>query len=232
MSLSMKFQDVAIASRWAHQMPRDSSGTSIKTRDTSYEPSQHPIAPGGIVRTSPLLLHGQLLPVGLHAVPKRHPQIGLLLRGHVLPSLLDVGERRVGDGVCLAGLLELAGYRGSSGESCACHGRRDDGSRAPGSPDDGGAQHCGGWSGECRKLRKKGRSFPSGDLQLLMGRCGDAVESKAELSCEIEHANVVSVDVGHSALAVSSFSFAGAKPIQPYSAFTSSFSTTRYMLDR
>lgn len=104
-------------------MPRASSGTSIKTQDTSYELSQHANAPDGIVRTSLLLLHGQLLPVSLHAVPKRHPQIGLLLRGHVLPSLLDVGEGWVGDGVGLAGLLELAGYRGSSGESGAGRGR-------------------------------------------------------------------------------------------------------------
>jgi hypothetical protein len=60
------------------------------------------------VRTGLLLLHGQLLPVQLHAVPERHPQVGLLLWGHVLPSLLDVGEGRVGDGVRLAGLLDLA----------------------------------------------------------------------------------------------------------------------------
>lgn len=104
-------------------MPRASSGTSIKTQDTSYELSQHPDARNGIVRTSLLLLHGQLFPVGLHAVPKRHPQIGLLLGGHVLPSLLDVGEGRVGDGVGLAGLLNLAGYGGSSGESSTGHGR-------------------------------------------------------------------------------------------------------------
>lgn len=77
----------------------------------------------GNVVGSLLLLHGQLFPVGLHAVPKRHPQIGLLLWGHVLPSLLDVGEGRVGDGVGLAGLLDLAGYGGSSGESSAGRGR-------------------------------------------------------------------------------------------------------------
>jgi hypothetical protein len=69
----------------------------------------------------------------------------------------------------LASLLELAGYGGSSGESCACRDRGDDGSRAPGSPDEGGAQHGGGLSGDCRKMERKGRKFPSRDLQLPMG---------------------------------------------------------------
>jgi hypothetical protein len=69
----------------------------------------------------------------------------------------------------LAGLLKLASYRGSSGESCAGRGRWDDGSRAPRSPGDLGAQHGGGWSGECRKMARKGRRFPSRDLQLPMG---------------------------------------------------------------
>ena len=57
------------------------------------------------LRTSLLFLECQLLPIGLHAVTEGHPQIGLLLRRHVFPSLLDVGERRVGDGVRLADLL-------------------------------------------------------------------------------------------------------------------------------
>ena len=34
-----------------------------------------------VLRTSLLLLHGQLLPVSLHAVPQRHPEVGLLLGG-------------------------------------------------------------------------------------------------------------------------------------------------------
>ena len=38
---------------------------------------------GGFLRTSLLLLHGELLPVGLHAVPQRHPEISLLLRRHL-----------------------------------------------------------------------------------------------------------------------------------------------------
>lgn len=50
-------------------------------------------------RTGLLLLEGELGPGALHAVPERHPEVGLLLEGHVLPSLLDVGEGRVRDGV-------------------------------------------------------------------------------------------------------------------------------------
>lgn len=48
------------------------------------------------LRTSLLLLKSQLSPVGLHAVAESHPQIGLLLRWHALPSLLNVGEGWVG----------------------------------------------------------------------------------------------------------------------------------------
>lgn len=57
------------------------------------------------LRTGLLLLQGHLLPIDLHTVPERHPQIGLLLRGHILPSLLDVGKCWVGDGMSLASLL-------------------------------------------------------------------------------------------------------------------------------
>lgn len=150
---------------------------------------QHPVTRNSEVRTSFLFLHGQLLPVSLHAVPKRHPQIGLLLRGHILPSLLNVGERRVGDGVCLAGLLKLASYRGSSGESCACRGGRNDDSRAPRSAGDRRAKHGGGWSGECRKMQKKGGKFPSRDLEVPMDRGGDGVEGgPGELSCKMRFA--------------------------------------------
>ena len=49
--------------------------------------------------TGLLLLQRQLVPVGLHAVPQRHPQLGLLLRRHRLPPLLDPGQGRVRDGV-------------------------------------------------------------------------------------------------------------------------------------
>lgn len=49
--------------------------------------------------TGLLLLQGQLLPVALHAVAQGHPEIGLLLERHSLPSLLDVAEGRVGQGL-------------------------------------------------------------------------------------------------------------------------------------
>ena len=52
--------------------------------------------------TSLLLLQRQLSPVRLHPIPQRHPQIRLLLRRHALPSLLDVRQCRVGDGVRLS----------------------------------------------------------------------------------------------------------------------------------
>lgn len=62
-------------------------------------------------RTGLLLLNGQLLPVALHAVAQGHPQVSLLLERHALPSLLDVGEGRVGDGV---GGLGAAGDQGDA----------------------------------------------------------------------------------------------------------------------
>ena len=116
-SISMNSRYVAITSR----LSRASSAISPKHK-IRHMRARHQSARNGIVRTSLLFLHSQLLPVGLHAVPKRHPQVGLLLGGHVFPSLLDVGEGRVGDGVCLASLLKLASDRGGSGEKCACRG--------------------------------------------------------------------------------------------------------------
>lgn len=57
----------------------------------------------------------------------------------------------------LAGLLELANGGGSPGESCASRDGWHDGSRAPRSPDEGGAQHDGGGlSGDWRKWKRKG----------------------------------------------------------------------------
>ena len=55
--------------------------------------------------TGLLLLQGHLGPVNLHAVSEGHPEVGLLLRRHGLPSLLNVGEGRVGDGVSASDLL-------------------------------------------------------------------------------------------------------------------------------
>lgn len=49
--------------------------------------------------TSLLLLESELSPVLLHAVSQGHPELGLLLQGHTLPTLLNVGQSRVGDGV-------------------------------------------------------------------------------------------------------------------------------------
>lgn len=54
--------------------------------------------------TGLLLLQGHLGPVNLHAVSEGHPEVGLLLRRHDLPSLLNVCEGRVGDGVGTTGL--------------------------------------------------------------------------------------------------------------------------------
>jgi hypothetical protein len=81
-----------------------------------------------VKHTGLLLLQSQFRPVSLHAIPQRHPQICLLLRWHRLPSLLDIGQRRVRDGV-RGSLLDLrarswSGDRepGGSGEGLAEHG--------------------------------------------------------------------------------------------------------------
>jgi hypothetical protein len=83
---------------------------------------------GGVyLRTGFLLLVGQLGPVAdLHAVAQGHPQVGLLLRRHRLPALLDVGEGWVGDGVGGSALR-----------------RSGQGSR--GAAEHGLSQHCGRW---------------------------------------------------------------------------------------
>ena len=78
-------------------------------------------------RTSFLLLQRQLGPIGLHAVTQSHPQLGLLLRRHGLPSLLDIRQGRAGDCVVLAG-LDVSSWS-------------YDGSRAA---EDGLAEHFGG----------------------------------------------------------------------------------------
>jgi hypothetical protein len=126
----------------------------------------------GAIHTGLLLLQGHLLPVDLHAVPERHPQIGLLLGGHVFPSLLNVGERRVGDGMGLAGLLLQACCGSSAGAgSLTCRGRWEDGSRAPRGAGDGGAQHSGGRA-EWRVSQggeRKGSWFPSRERRVPMG---------------------------------------------------------------
>lgn len=118
---------------------RPSPGSWIRHKKRSPDAGQHPSARERGIHTGLLLLHGQILPIHLHAVSERHPQIGLLLRRHLLPSLLNVGKGWVGDGMGLAGLLELAGYWGSPGESCAGRGRWNDDVGAARSPGEGGA---------------------------------------------------------------------------------------------
>jgi hypothetical protein len=78
--------------------------------------------------TGLLLLQGQLLPVALHAVTQGHPQIGLLLERHTLPSLLDVGQGRVGQGL---------GGHGA--------GRQPGALRQGIASQDNGAKHFGRW---------------------------------------------------------------------------------------
>jgi hypothetical protein len=89
-------------------------------------------------RTSLLLLQSELVPVGAHAIPQSHPELGLLLGRHGLPSLLNVRKGRVGDSVSLAGLLES---RGSGGRRT---GRDPGGGRERGAEEGGCAEHYGG----------------------------------------------------------------------------------------
>ncbi len=70
-------------------------------------------------RTSFLLLHCQCGPVLLHAIPQCHPQIGLLLRGHGFPSLLDIRQGGVGDGVRVSTAGRLPGNRYNGGAESA-----------------------------------------------------------------------------------------------------------------
>jgi hypothetical protein len=83
---------------------------------------------GGMPQTSFLLLHGQLVPVNLHSVPQGHPQIGLLLRRHALPSPLNVRECRVGNSVRLTRLLVFADAGdGWGAQSTGADGGREEG---------------------------------------------------------------------------------------------------------
>lgn len=59
--------------------------------------------------TGLLLLNSQLSPAALHPVAQSHPELGLLLHRHALPSLLDVGQRRVRDGVRRGGAVAEGG---------------------------------------------------------------------------------------------------------------------------
>ncbi len=68
-----------------------------------------------IALTSLLLLDGEVGPALLHPVTEGHPELGLLLKGHALPSLLDVGQRRVRDGVGRGGAAGDGRGRGTGG---------------------------------------------------------------------------------------------------------------------
>lgn len=88
-----------------------------------------------VIRTSLLLLQGHLVPVNLHTIPELHEQIGLFLRRHTLPALLDTGERGVGNGMFGGGTGLLSSY--------ASHwsGSGPD-SRAASSLGSGANEHC------------------------------------------------------------------------------------------
>lgn len=75
------------------------------------------------------------MPIDLHAVTERHPELGLLLRGHTLPALLDAGKSRVGDGVLRSKASLDSVHRGNWAGA--------DGSRAARSSTSNGAKkHC------------------------------------------------------------------------------------------
>lgn len=74
------------------------------------------------------------MPVDLHAVTERHPEVGLLLGSHGLPTLLDAGEGGVGNGM-VGSEAALQGVQGSN------WARTDGGLGARHSASDG-AKHC------------------------------------------------------------------------------------------
>lgn len=88
-----------------------------------------------ISHTGLLLLEGQRVPVDLHAVTELHPELGLLLRGHDLPALLDVGEGRVGDSMVRSSAGLQGVHRGSRGSTDGRGAARD-------SARDGAKKHC------------------------------------------------------------------------------------------
>lgn len=94
-------------------------------------------------RTGLLLLESQVGPVLLHAVTQGHPELGLLSRGHALPPLLDVGQRRVGDGVGGGGSSGDNSNRGSHAAGPDASAQQRGGRRA---------HHCGSGGGfNCRR---------------------------------------------------------------------------------
>lgn len=75
------------------------------------------------------------MPVNLHAIAELHPQLGLLLRRHALPALLDTGEGRVRDGM-VGGKASLQGVQRGNGTSAG------GGRGARHSTSDGAKKHC------------------------------------------------------------------------------------------
>lgn len=111
---------------------------------------------GSFEPTSLLLLHCELVPVDLHPIPKLHPQVGLLLRRHGLPSLLDIRQSRVAYRMGLSPLRDLLRQRcelSGAGTDCA--------RREAGTSEEGGAQHGGGMRAERRqwedRMERNGR---------------------------------------------------------------------------
>lgn len=86
------------------------------------------------IRTGLLLVEGHLVPVNLHTVAEVHPQLGLLLRGHSLPALLNTGEGGVRDGM-VGGKTSLQGVHGGRASA-------EDGRGARHSASDGAKKHC------------------------------------------------------------------------------------------
>lgn len=75
------------------------------------------------------------MPVNLHTVTELHPQLGLLLRRHALPALLDGGQSRVRDSV-------VGGSAGLQGVQRGQWAGTDGGRAARSSASDGAKKHC------------------------------------------------------------------------------------------
>lgn len=75
------------------------------------------------------------MPVDLHTVTEVHPQLGLLLRGHALPALLDASDGRVRDGMVRSKASLQSIHRGNWAGA-------DGGSAARSSASDGAKKHC------------------------------------------------------------------------------------------
>jgi hypothetical protein len=129
------------------------------------------------------------MPIVLHPIPQRHPQIGLLLRRHVLPPRLDVGKGGIRDGVGATTLLRFTAgncvYDGRTEGAVGIEGACSRGSQARArarSSQDCRPQHPARremWSGEkvvgrSRRNRKDQwpcRRGPIDGVGVRIGRC-------------------------------------------------------------